>query len=100
MSQADKRFIVTANDLFSGDVVYFTERHDWAGSLADAAIATDKADADALLALANIQQDKIVGPYTAEVMLDADGVPQPTHFREVFRTRGPSNYFHGKQAEV
>ena len=26
--------------------------------------------------------------------------PEPTHFREVFRTRGPSNYFLGKQAEL
>lgn len=100
MSQTEKRFVVTANDLFSGDVVYFTERHDWAGALTDAAIALDKAAADALLALANQQQDKIVGAYIADVTLDADGTPQPVHFREVFRTRGPSNYFHGKQAEV
>jgi len=27
-----------------------------------------------------------------------EGRPEPVHFREVFRTRGPSNYFHGKQA--
>ena len=25
--------------------------------------------------------------------------PEPTHFREEFRTRGPSNYAHGKQAD-
>ena len=25
--------------------------------------------------------------------------PEPTHFREAFRTRGPSNYAHGKQAD-
>ena len=23
--------------------------------------------------------------------------PEPIHFREAFRTRGPSNYAHGKQ---
>ena len=28
-----------------------------------------------------------------------DGTPEPTHFREEFRRTGPSNYFHGKQAE-
>jgi hypothetical protein len=26
--------------------------------------------------------------------------PEPTHFREAFRTRGPSNYAHGKQADL
>ena len=36
--------------------------------------------------------------YLAETVLGADNRPQPVHFREVFRTRGPSNYFHGKQA--
>ena len=29
-----------------------------------------------------------------------DGRPEPTHFREAFRRRGPSNYFHGIQAEL
>ena len=36
----------------------------------------------------------------ADVALDSNGRPIPTHFREEFRTRGPSNYrTHGKQAE-
>jgi len=26
-----------------------------------------------------------------------DHGPEPIHFREAFRTRGPSNYAHGKQ---
>lgn len=102
MSNSNKRFIVTANDLFSGDVVYFTANHKWAGSLDRAALADDKEAAKALLALAlaDTQQDKIVGAYITDVALDDAGAPQPTHFRETFRTRGPSNYFHGKQAEV
>jgi hypothetical protein len=27
------------------------------------------------------------------------GGPVPTHFREAFRTHGPTNYVHGKRAE-
>ncbi|MBZ0123081.1 MAG: DUF2849 domain-containing protein, partial [Roseovarius sp.] len=27
------------------------------------------------------------------------GGPEPAHFREDFRRKGPSNLFHGKQAE-
>jgi hypothetical protein len=41
----------------------------------------------------------LVGAYLADAILK-DGKPVPTHFREEFRTRGPSNYEHGKQAEV
>jgi hypothetical protein len=32
-------------------------------------------------------------------MAGPDG-PEPVHFREAFRTRGPSNYRHGKQADL
>jgi len=37
-----------------------------------------------------------VGAYLADAQLGACG-PQPVHFREIFRTRGPSNHAHGKQ---
>ena len=39
---------------------------------------------------------RLVGAYLAEARMGASG-PEPIHFREVFRTRGPSNYAHGKQ---
>jgi hypothetical protein len=38
----------------------------------------------------------VVGPYLADARPGPNG-PEPTHFREAFRTRGPSNYAHGKQ---
>lgn len=100
MSQHTTRFIVTANDLFSGDVVYLTDSQGWASSIAEAAIADDEDAAGHLLAVAERDHSKIVGPYIADVSVSPDGAVQPNHFREVFRTRGPSNYFHGKQAEV
>ncbi|NNK78640.1 MAG: DUF2849 domain-containing protein, partial [Litoreibacter sp.] len=44
--------------------------------------------------------DVIVGAYLADVTKGPSG-PEPLHFREEFRTRGPSNYpSHGKQAEL
>jgi hypothetical protein len=44
---------------------------------------------------ASQQVDLVVGVYLADV--DPDPVPQPVHFREAFRAKGPSNYAHGKQ---
>jgi hypothetical protein len=41
----------------------------------------------------------VVGAYLADAKLGPNG-PEPTHFREEFRTRGPSNYAHGKQADL
>ena len=38
----------------------------------------------------------VVGAYLAEV--SSDTAVTPRHYRECFRHKGPSNYFHGKQA--
>ena len=91
--------VVTANDLFLGDVIYFTDQDTWTRELKNALVLDTPERAEDVLAKAELQQNKIVGAYLATVAVDAAGVPQPTHFREEFRTKGPSNYFHGKQAE-
>lgn len=92
--------IATGNDMFEGDVVYFTAKGTWSRQHADAAMASTEEAAATLLANANKFPNAIVGVYLADVALDANGKPIPTHFREEFRTRGPSNYLtHGKQAE-
>ena len=89
--------IATANHLMEGDVIYFTDPG-WSRDHADAAVAAEAGAAEALLARASQEPHLTVGVYLADVAL-TDGRPTPTHFRETFRTRGPSNYFHGKQAE-
>jgi len=85
---------VTANALLEGDVIYQTATG-WTRNLAQAEVLTDEADADLRLIDASQQVDLVVGVYLADV--DPDPVPQPVHFREAFRAKGPSNYAHGKQ---
>ncbi|MCB1832215.1 MAG: DUF2849 domain-containing protein [Geminicoccaceae bacterium] len=81
--------IVSANDLIEGDVVYLDAGREWTRRLADAAIARDEAQAQALLALAD-QPARVVGPCLVAVSIDDEGGPQPVHYRERFRERGPS----------
>jgi len=101
MAKASKPQIVTANDLFEGDVVYFTAGGFWSRSIIDAAVAHSQADADALLARGQAQQSTIVGAYLAEVAVGAEGAPRPLHYREHRRTLGPSNRPDlGRQAEA
>ena len=90
--------VATANDLFEGDVIYFTTEGTWTRHLHEAEVAQNPEAAEALLARASQFPLQVVGVYLADVAVD-DGTPTPVHFREAFRTRGPSNYFHGKQAE-
>ena len=89
--------VVTGNALLEGDAIYQTTTG-WSRDLEDAEVLTDEAHAELRLIEASQQSSVVVGAYLADVRLEGR-LPQPAHFREEFRTRGPSNYFHGKQAE-
>ncbi len=101
MARAFKPQMATGNDLLEGDVVYFTSTGDWSREIGDAALAVNPEAAEDLLARALAFPNVVVGVYLAEAALDERGRAAPAHFREAFRTRGPSNYpHHGKQAEL
>lgn len=91
--------VITANDLLEGDTIWLTEDDRWSRHMAEAELIDDEAHAQIRLLFAEGQHAQIVGPYLADAKAGDNG-PEPTHFRETFRTRGPSNYAHGKQVEV
>ena len=92
--------MATGNDLLEGDVVYFTSTGDWSRVIGDAALATNPEAAETLLGRASAFPNQVVGVYLVDSAIDDRGRAAPAHFREVFRTRGPSNYpEHGRQAE-
>ncbi|WP_296426257.1 DUF2849 domain-containing protein [Yoonia sp.] len=99
MSRAFKPKVVTANALLEGDAVWLTIDDRWTRDIAEAELMTDEAHADLRLLEALSRQSEIAGAYLADAAAGANG-PQPTHFREAFRTRGPSNYAHGKQVDL
>lgn len=88
--------VVTANALLRGDVVYLTRQGHWTRDHAEADLIEDESIAEIRLLEAQAVAHEVVGPYLADAIKGADG-PEPVHFREAFRTRGPSNYPHGKQ---
>jgi hypothetical protein len=92
--------MATGNDLIEGDVVYFTSVGTWSRDIGEAALAVNQEAADDLLKRALTDKHRIVGIYLVEAAIDDFGRASPAHFREEFRTRGPSNYpQHGRQAE-
>lgn len=91
--------VITANALLEGDVIYLSNNDTWTRHLKDAVLLTDEADAQLRLLQAEAQTGLIVGAYLAD-MKDGPNGPEPTHFREAFRRKGPSNYAHGKQEQV
>jgi hypothetical protein len=96
MARAYTPKVVTANALIEGDVVYLTADDIWSRNHAEAELIEDEAHAQLRLLKADRQRDRVVGAYLADARMGEHG-PEPIHFREAFRTRGPSNYAHGKQ---
>jgi hypothetical protein len=75
--------ILTANELFGGDVVYFT-RAGWSPDRAEAFVALDEAGAEVLEAALEeaVAAGAVVDPY----LIDAG----QGHYREQIRLRGPT----------
>lgn len=99
MTASGTQKFITANHLLDGEVVYLGEQHTWVRDLAMARLFDADEAASAALTKAQAQEDIVVGPYVAE----AKGPKpdhSPAHFREKFRSRGPSNYAHGKQEAI
>ena len=99
MSRSFTPKVVTANDLRLGDVVYLTADDQWTRLHTEAELIDDEAHAQMRLLHGSAQKLLVVGAYLADAKAGPNG-PEPTHFREEFRTRGPSNYAHGKQADL
>ncbi|MBN9084163.1 MAG: hypothetical protein BGP04_13910 [Rhizobiales bacterium 62-17] len=84
--------ILLANDLLDGDVVFSTG-DGWTRDPSEAVIAYDDPTADKLEAHAKaaFAAQQVVDAYLVDVAIDAQGRPTPRHFRERFKTLGPSN---------
>ena len=98
MARAFKPCVLTANDLFDGDVVYLAPDGAWTRRPSAARLFQDEDEAKRCLAAAEVQEDAIVDPYLAAAAPGGHQGPEPLHVREALRATGPSNYCHGKQA--
>lgn len=93
--------ILIANDLLTGDVVFW-HAGGWSRDPRAAALAEDAAAAATLeeAGRAAMRANHVVDAYLVDIDLSATGVPVPRHFRERFRLLGPTTRPDlGKQAE-
>ena len=90
--------VMTAYDVPTGDVVYWTGTG-WTRDVREAAVFEDAAEADAA-GIRDAAAQKVMDHYPIDVELK-DGKPWPTRYREVVRASGPSVRLDlGKQAEL
>ncbi len=91
--------VITGNALIEGDVVWLTADDRWTRVMSEAELIEDEAHADIRLIDGQRRSGEVVGVYLADANAGRNG-PEPVHFRETFRSRGPSNYPHGKQVGI
>lgn len=86
--------IVTANHLLEGHSIYLGEGG-WTADHHGASIAATAEEAAALEALGRADEDAnhVVGVYLVAIDLDADGHPEPTHYREKMRVRAIPSFW-------
>lgn len=87
--------ILLANDLLDGDVVFAARDGDtliWSRDPNEALVVSEDAAAERLEAFAasELAANQVVDAYLVDVDLDS-GRPVPRHFRERFKTLGPSH---------
>ncbi|MFO1188897.1 MAG: DUF2849 domain-containing protein [Alphaproteobacteria bacterium] len=83
--------VLTAYDLLDGDVI-FLGADGWSRDIRGAQVATTP-DETARLAAIGMKAKAaalVADPYLVDVTVPRAGAPEPLHFREVLRTRGPS----------
>lgn len=90
--------VVTASSLLEGDTVWLTADDRWTRNMSEAELLEDEAVAEDRLLFAISQTDIVVGAYLANAATSRNG-PVPVHVRETLRTKGPTNYVHGKQQQ-
>ena len=76
--------------------MWLTADDRWTRKMSEAELLEDEAVAEDRLLFAISQHDLVVGAYLADAAAGKNG-PVPVHVRETLRSKGPSNYFHGKQ---
>jgi sulfite reductase (NADPH) hemoprotein beta-component len=91
MAQFKNPQILFASDLRDGEVL-FLGASGWTRDHREASVAQDGARAQELEARgkADVAANRVVDVYLADVSVGADGTPEPLHYREKMRIKGPS----------
>ena len=95
------RYSISANRLLDGIVVFFGPDNHWVEQLSTASLYASQVEAEAALAIAQMdaKNNLVVEPYVFEVR--AEGAPVAHHIREAIRAAGPTvRKDHGKQAQT
>ncbi|HAO58269.1 MAG TPA: hypothetical protein DCR05_08970, partial [Alphaproteobacteria bacterium] len=84
--------VLTANDVRTGDIVFWTAQHDWTTDIKKACVGKGAVEAQALLDAAQKEEgeNRVVGSYLIALQAGDSLSPIPLKLREIRRLAGPS----------
>ncbi len=101
-SQKPTHFLLTANNLLNGDVVFWGDKAAWTQNFADALVMSDETAEKELLEIGQKEENEniVVGAYIVPLIQEQDGQYKPVELRELRRCEGPSILDHIKAGHV
>lgn len=86
------RAVLTANDVRSGDIVFWSADGSWTTDISDALISHGTETAETLLSKGQAEEaaNRVVGTYLVALRPEDSAGPVPLKLREIRRLAGPS----------
>jgi len=86
------RAVLTANDVRSGDIVFWSADGSWTTDINDALISQGTETAETLLSKGQAEEaaNRVVGTYLVALRPEDSAGPVPLKLREIRRLAGPS----------
>jgi len=84
-------WLVSANDLLSGSVVYLAEDNEWTRDISQAFQFDDQAVTTSLLEELEVDQSVVLSPLVVGATRHPDNALTLTHFRNRYRESGPTH---------
>ncbi len=101
-SQKPTHFLLTANDLLNGDVVFWGQKAAWTQDFTDALVVSDENAEKKLVEIGQKEEKNniVVGAYIVPLIQEQEGQFKPVELRELRRCEGPSILNHIKSGQA
>ena len=83
--------VITAYGLRSGQVLWLTRTGEWSPWITEARVSQNSENLDEMkeIAIISCENNRVTESYTVDVT-ETSGGPEPTKYRELLRSRGPT----------
>ena len=90
-SSENQVWLISANDLMLGDIVYYTASGSWSRQLSEAACLTLESEARAIVEEHEARHSQVLSPTLVKAYQVGNSKPVLSHYRDRYREVGPTH---------